>query len=318
MNDCLVYFFTGFLDSGKTSMICSVIDGESFKGKKIVIISTEEGEEEYSREMYSNADPEPIVVNCETDDITKEFTFDIEKKYKPDAIFMEWNGSVSPAKFFDEVDVPRRWALAACIVTIDASTYSLYYKNMQTMFADYFRYGDNVFFNRVDPDRDNIPKLRGSVKGLNPAAAVGFIGVNGETIRIEDHLPYDLSKSPCDIPADEFGLFYTDALDNVDRYNGKIISLIGKAAVMREFRGRAFVLERQAYTCCADDVGTMAILCMHEYGSNFPKNQWVKVTGRVRYFNEKQRDGSEVAVPCMEVESYVITSKPDNEIIYFN
>ena len=45
MSDCLVYFFTGFLDSGKTSVICSWIGGENFKDKKGVVISTEEGEE---------------------------------------------------------------------------------------------------------------------------------------------------------------------------------------------------------------------------------------------------------------------------------
>ena len=47
MDDCLVYFFTGFLDSGKTSVICSWIGGENFKNRKVVVINTEEGEEEY-------------------------------------------------------------------------------------------------------------------------------------------------------------------------------------------------------------------------------------------------------------------------------
>ena len=76
MNDCLVYFFTGFLDSGKTSVICSWADGDNFNDKKTVIVCTEEGEEEYLKENYENADP--IVIHAETDEITKEFTFDIE------------------------------------------------------------------------------------------------------------------------------------------------------------------------------------------------------------------------------------------------
>ena len=214
------------------------------------------------------------------------------QKYKPDIIFMEWNGSVSPAEFFEKVDVPRRWALAAAIVIVDASTYSEYYRNMQTIFADYYRYCDNVIFNRVNPEVNNIPKLRGSVKSLNPGMNITFLGEDNEMIDIGDHLPYDLKSDPCEIVPDDFGLFYTDALDNVDRYNGKRVTLVGRAVVFREFRGRAFALQRQAYTCCADDIGQINLLCFHEYGSGFPVGQWLKVTGMIRYFEEKQRDGS--------------------------
>ena len=315
MEDCLVYFFTGFLDSGKTSVICSWIGGENFKDKKVVVVSTEEGEEEYIQENYEGADP--VIINCETTDVTKKLTFEIEKKYTPDVVFLEWNGSVSPAEFFDKCDVPRRWALAAAVVVVDASRYSLYYKNMQTLFADYYRFSDTVIFNRVDPERDNIAKLRGSVKSINPAMSINFLSVDNRIINIADHLPYDLSKDPCDIPADEFGLFYTDALDNVSRYNGKRVSLIGEAAILREFRGRAFVLQRQAYTCCAADVGIMGILCMKDVTSNFPIGKWLKVTGRIRYFEDEQ-NGQKMAVPCLEVEDYAVTTKPENDVIYFN
>ena len=277
MDDCLVYFFTGFLDSGKTSVICSWLDGENFRGRKAVVINTEEGEEEYIAENYPNADP--VIINCDADAVNKELTFDIEARHKPDLVFIEWNGSVSPAEFFDKVDVPKRWALAAAI--------------------------------------DNIPKLRGSVKAVNPSISINFLSKDNEIIRIEDHLPYDLSKSPCEISADDFGLFYTDALDNVDRYNGKRVTLIGEAEILREFRGRAFVLQRQAYTCCAADVGMMGVLCMYDVKSGFPAGQWLKVTGTVRYFEDEQ-NGQKVAVPCLTVENYAITSKPENEIIYFN
>ncbi len=315
MDDCLVYFFTGFLDSGKTSVICSWLDGENFRGRKAVVINTEEGEEEYIKENYPNADP--VIINCDADGVTKELAFDIEARHKPEVIFIEWNGSVSPAEFFEKIDVPQRWALAAAIVVVDCSTYAEYYKNMQTFFADYYRYCDTVIFNRVDPETDNIPKLRGSVKAVNPSISINFLSKDNEIIRIEDHLPYDLSKSPCEIAADDFGLFYTDALDNVERYNGKRVTLIGEAEILREFRGRAFVLQRQAYTCCAADVGVMGVLCMYEVKPGFPSGQWLKVTGQVRYFEDEQ-NGQKVAVPCLTVENYAVTSKPDNEVIYFN
>ncbi len=315
MADCLVYFFTGFLDGGKTTTICSWASEEAFADKKILILSTEEGEEEYEEKSFTGKMPD--VVFAETDDINKEFMFDLERRYKPDVIFMEWNGSVSPAEFFEKVDVPRRWMLAAAIVIVDASTYSEYYRNMQTIFADYYRYCDNVIFNRVDPEVNNIPKLRGSVKSLNPAMNISFIGEDNEMIDIGEHLPYDLSKDPCVVDPDDFGLFYTDALDNVERYNGKRVTLTGRAVIFREFRGRAFALQRRAYTCCADDIRPINILCFHEHGSGFPAGQWLKVTGRIRYF-EEDNNGQKIAVPCITVDDYAVTSAPENEIIYFS
>ncbi|MCR5617733.1 MAG: hypothetical protein K6F83_05545 [Clostridiales bacterium] len=314
MEDCLVYFFTGFLDSGKTSVICSWTDGERFRDSRIVIIATEEGEEEYIKDNYPNADP--VVITCDTDDMNGDFTNDIEKKYKPDIIFIEWNGSVSPSEFFEKCDVPERWALAASIVVIDASTYTEYFKNMQSLFADYFRYADTVIFNRVSKEGDNIPRLRSTVKSVNPGISVNFLDEDNTVINIEDHLPYNLDDDPCVITDENYGLFYTDALDNVKRYNGKRVTLIGKALIFREIRGRAFALSRRAYTCCSDDIGQINLLCFLNYGSNFPAGEWLKVTGQVRYY-EDESQGKKMAVPCIVVDDYVVTGAPENDIIYF-
>lgn len=315
MEDCLVYFFTGFLDSGKTSVICSWTDGERFKDQKVVIIATEEGEEEYVKENYPNADP--IVITADTEEINGEFTTDIEKKYQPDIVFIEWNGSVSPSKFFEECDVPQRWALAASIVVIDSSTYQDYYRNMQAIYADYFRYADTVIFNRVDENGDNLPKLRATVKSINPGISINFLNNDNLVVNIEDHLPYNLDDNPCVIKDEDFGLFYTDALDNYKRYNGKHVTLIGEALVFREIRGRAFALSRKAYTCCSDDIGQINLLCFCNYGSNFPAGKWLKVTGQIRYY-EDDSQGKKMAIPCLTVDDYSITSAPENDIIYFN
>lgn len=315
MEDCLVYFFTGFLDSGKTSVICSWIDGDNFNKKKVLVLCAEEGEEEYIAENYPNANP--TVIHVETEEFSKKMMFDLEKQYKPDVIFIEWNGMVSPAEFFEKIDVPRRWLLAAAVVVIDTSTYAEYFRSMQTIFADYYRYCDTVIFNRVDTDVHDIPRLRASCKSVNPGMSINFLDKDNEIISIEDHLPFDLNADPCNIEADDFGLFYTDALDNVKRYNGKRVSLIGRAVVFREFKGKAFAIQRQAYTCCAADMGQINLLCFYDVKAGFPVGQWLKVTGTIRYFEENQ-GGQKVAIPCLTVEDYAITSKPDNEVIYFN
>ena len=140
-----IFFFFVFWTAEKLLSSVHGSGSENLKGRTAVIICTEEGETEYPE----NA----TVINCETTDVTKEMTFELERKYKPDFIFIEWNGSVSPKEFFDVVDVPERWALAATVIVVDCSTYGEYYKNMQTFFADYYRFGDMVIFNRVDESK---------------------------------------------------------------------------------------------------------------------------------------------------------------------
>ena len=188
---------------------------------------------------------------------------------------------------------------------------------MQTIFADYYRFCDNVIFNRVDPEVNNIPKLRGSVKSLNPAMNLSFFGMDGNMIDIGEFLPYNLDEDPCVIEPDDFGLFYTDALDNVKRYNGKRVTVTGQAILMREHRKEAFVLQRKAYTCCANDIGMISLLCLHKVRGGFPENQWLKVTGKIGFFRDDSQ-GTPVAIPCLQVENFHITDAPDNDVIYFS
>ena len=102
-----------------------------------------------------------------------------------------------------------------------------------------------------------------------------------------------------------------------DGYNGKKVKLTGQAVTFREFKGKAFALQRQAYTCCSADIGQIHLLCFYDVKPGFPVGQWLKVTGTVRYFEDKQ-NGQKIDVPCLEVIDYAITSKPDTEIIYFS
>ena len=134
---------------------------------------------------------------------------------------------------------------------------------------------------------------------------------------IGDFLPYDLSQDVCEITPDDFGLFWTDALDNAPRYNGKKVKLTGQAVTFREFKGKAFALQRQAYTCCSADIGQIHLLCFYDIKPGFPVGQWLKVTGTVRFFEDNQ-NGQKIQVPCLEVTDYAITSKPETEIIYFS
>ena len=85
MEDCLVYFFTGFLDSGKTSFIQSWVGDGSFQDKKVLILLTEEGEVELPPEEKAPCKSLNIIT-AETDEVTRAFTYNLDAKYHPDEI----------------------------------------------------------------------------------------------------------------------------------------------------------------------------------------------------------------------------------------
>ena len=86
---------------------------------------------------------------------------------------------------------------------------------------------------------------------------------------------------------------------------------------MREHRKEAFVLQRKAYTCCANDIGAISLLCLYKVRGGFPENQWLQVTGRIGFFRDDSQ-GTPVAIPCLQVENFHITDAPENDIIYFS
>ena len=87
MEDCLVYFFTGFLDSGKTSFIQSWIGDGSFQDKKVLILLTEEGEVELPPEEKAPCKSLNIIT-AETDEVTRAFTYNLDAKYHPDVVLI--------------------------------------------------------------------------------------------------------------------------------------------------------------------------------------------------------------------------------------
>ena len=62
-NEIYVYLFTGFLESGKTSLIQGTLEEQDFmNGEKGVLICCEEGETEYEDQILKQANIEMVVI----------------------------------------------------------------------------------------------------------------------------------------------------------------------------------------------------------------------------------------------------------------
>ena len=63
-----VYFFTGFLESGKTTFLMDVLTNQDFtEGKKALVIACEEGEVELDSELLADLNCDLVYIDDKED-----------------------------------------------------------------------------------------------------------------------------------------------------------------------------------------------------------------------------------------------------------
>ena len=121
MYELPAYLFWGFLESGKTTLIKDTLSQDYFNdGEKTMILSFEEGEEEYDKEMLEKTNSFVIQLDS-IEDLTKDFIISCQKNYHPDRVMIEYNGMYQIEGLMDVVD-ETDLEVYQTIVTVDAST----------------------------------------------------------------------------------------------------------------------------------------------------------------------------------------------------
>lgn len=232
-----VYIINGFLGSGKTEFINFTLDQPYFQSSgKTLLLLCEEGEEEYDPYVLKRS--KTIVETIEEEaDFTPEKMVELEKKYHPERIIIEYNGMWK----FRDLRLPWHWKVEQQITTIDASTFPMYFTNMKSMVSDMIRKSEMIIFNRCDGIED-LNTYKRNVKALNQTAEIIFEDQDGEIDEImEEDLPYDLKADKIVLDDNTYGIWYLDSLDHVDRYVGKTIEFIGMVMKLEEFPKGYFV-----------------------------------------------------------------------------
>ena len=145
--DIPVYLFTGFMDSGKTSLITQTLQENDFGiGSRSLIIACEDGDEEYDEEALAKNKITVVGVESE-EEFTEEYLKDCDETIKPDQVFIEYNGTWEAAKIL-EMKLPKGWEIVQSLATVDASTFEMYLNNMRAMMMEQVFHTDVVIFNR--------------------------------------------------------------------------------------------------------------------------------------------------------------------------
>ena len=243
-----VFLFNGFLDSGKTTLIKEIIEGEkSYHGYNTLIIAFEDGENGYDEEWIKNNEINVVIV--EDEEFKDElFFYELVKKYKPKQIVMELNAFID----FDELRMPRNFAVYQEVTLFDASKFELYYINMKPLINRMVQYSSLIVFNRCANNISDLGKYRRYIRTFNQSGNVAFENEDGKlTTILNEDLPYDIKSDHIKIEDKDFPVWYLDITECYDKYANKEITF---NAYVREITSETVVVGRKIMTCCEDDI----------------------------------------------------------------
>lgn len=312
--DTLVFVFAGFLESGKTKFIKDTLKDSDFAtGEKTLLIACEEGEEEYDEVELVKTNTYLVTVE-EQERLTPEFLKKCNSEYKPTRILIEYNG-MWMLDYLMEMPLPRKWVMAQVITTVDMTTCPMYMDNMKNMLMDKFLYADLTVFNRCEEDVDKT-KYRRSVKAVNRRTEIVFEGMDGQMLPMgEDDVPFDLNAEIISIEDDDFGIWYLDAMDHPEKYQGKTVEFKATVYKDKKLAKNMFAAGRFAMTCCADDIAYIGVMCKSDFAEKLQVRDWIMVTAKVETEYVKQYKSEGPVLYPITVEP---SQKPEEDIVYFN
>ena len=305
-----VFMINGFLESGKSEFISYTIGQPYFatKGRTLLIVC-EEGEVEYDAKLLKKSRTDMVLIE-EEEDFSISNLMELEKKYKPERVIIEYNGMWN----YKEMKLPIHWKIEQQITTIDASTFTMYYTNMKSMLAEMVRKSEMIIFNRCDGIED-LSNFKRNMKAVNPQADIIFEDANGEINEIlEEDLPFDVNAPVIELDNMGFGIWYIDMMENIDRYIGKTVEFTAMVYVPDKFPKGYFVPGRMAMTCCADDMAFLGYACKYDGVASLKQKEWVKVQAKIQL---EKFAGYKGQGPVLHAVSVTKTEKPKEEVINF-
>ena len=230
-----VYVIMGLLESGKSSFINEILESGEFEdGTPGIVLTCEEGEVDISPSSAAKCGMAIENVD-EEEQLTGEFFRNLENKYHPEKVFVEYNGMWDPDSIIN-ADFPDGWQIYQVVTMIDASTFAVYIQNMRSIIGNIIKCTELAIFNRCSEDQD-LPMFRRNIKATNPQIQIMFEHKDGRMIELgKDIPPYDLNAPVIEISDEDFGIWYMDAAEDRERYDGKVVHFKAKVMKNRKFQ----------------------------------------------------------------------------------
>ena len=308
-----VYLFTGFLEAGKTKFITETMSDENFNDgkRKYLIITCEEGEEEYYPEALG--DNVSIASFDSQDRLTPDRLSAMQKRAGADIVVVEYNGKWTLDSFYNAL--PDNWMVYQEIFIADSKTILSYNANMRQLVVDKLTSCELVVFNRTDCNTDKTA-LHKMVRGVSRKANICYEDMAGEIDfdTIEDPLPYDINSPVIEIKDDDFAIFYRDMTEEFDKYKGKTVRFKGIVALDKSLPVQNFAVGRHIMTCCEADIAYRGVVAKGMGGHDLKTRDWVILEGKLKEEYSKLYRGEG---PVLEVQKIERAEKPLQEVATF-
>lgn len=307
-----VFVVTGFLDSGKTTLVKgTLMEQEWIEPGLTLLICCEEGEEEYSEEYLD--ENEMVLLNIEEmEQLNTEFFKNCEKNYHPTQVVIEYNGMWKLQELL-MIKYPRNWQLQGVYSTVNGLTLDMYLKNMRNILMEQLTESELIVVNRC-PEGTDRSGFRRALKVQNPMAQLIFEGTDGNIIQpSEEDLPYDVKGDKIIIEDMDFGIWYVDAYDHPNLYLGKDIEFVAQAFHPKGMSQDMFVPVRKIMTCCADDIRYYGYPCKAPAKTEIPFKKWIRICARFE-FEAVTSFGNEQ--PVLYLKHMEPAEKPEEDVVY--
>ena len=308
-----VYLFTGFMDSGKTSLVEETLfENEFTDGAKGLIIMCEDGDVEYNVDKLRTVNFKVTEIENE-EDFTEAKLNEINDSFMPEHVFIEYNGTWGIDKVL-ETKLPEGWVIVQSLTTVDSTTFDLYMNNMRAMMQEQFFASDVVIFNRTDDDTDR-GHLRRMVKNINRKAQIVYEKKDGTIDERPEELPFDINADIIELSDADYAIWYMDAMENYKKYNGKKIKFLALVYNPDELKKGFMVPGRFAMTCCIDDVTFIGFKCKYDKEHEIPHKSWITITAEIHVEFAREYKGKGPVLYPISIEP---AEKPEDELVYFS
>lgn len=316
MAEIPVYFFTGFMDSGKTTLIQETLfeNGFAEDDDRILIIACEDGDVEYDTEKLKTINASVATIDTEAE-FNTEHLQEIADQYRPDVVFVEYNGTWGVGEVY-EMELPKNWVIVQSLATVDATTFEMYMANMRSMMMEQFFQAEVVIFNRCD---DNTPKskFRGNIKAVNRPAQIVYERADGTIDDREEELPFDINADVIEISDADYALWFMDCMENPKKYDGKKVHFLGLVYNPKDGKLKRGVIVpgRFAMTCCVEDITFLGMMCKTGMENTPEHRSWIDLTARIKVEFAREYKGK---VPILYPIEMKPAEKPQDELVYFS
>ena len=316
MAEIPVFFFTGFMDSGKTTLIQETLfeNGFAEDDDRILIIACEDGDVEYDTEKLKTINASVATIDTEAE-FNTEHLQEIADQYRPDVVFVEYNGTWGVGEVY-EMELPKNWVIVQSLATVDATTFEMYMANMRSMMMEQFFQAEVVIFNRCD---DNTPKskFRGNIKAVNRPAQIVYERADGTIDDREEELPFDINADVIEISDADYALWFMDCMENPKKYDGKKVHFLGLVYNPKDGKLKRGVIVpgRFAMTCCVEDITFLGMMCKTGMENTPEHRSWIDLTARIKVEFAREYKGKGPILYPIEMKP---AEKPQDELVYFS